>query len=70
MRPGHWVGVSLIATALAADVVLIRRDHEPISTVVRRSVVARTVVAYLAAHLLLEIPGDPLTALGRKVQRG
>ena len=56
LDPGEVVAVGLVGAALTADVVLIRRDCLPISTCVRRGVVARVVAAYLAAHLLFDLP--------------
>lgn len=68
--PGEWVALGVLGLALAADVVLIRVGHDPISTVVRRSVVARVAVAAITAHLVARIPHDPLTWAGGMVARG
>lgn len=69
MRPGDWVAAGLVAAALGIDVVLIRRSHDPISTCVRRSRTAKAITLCLAAHLVATVPGDPLTALGRRLTR-
>lgn len=62
---GLRVAGGLVAAALAADVVLIRRGHLPVSTAVRQSKAARAIAAGLACHLLFSIPHDPLSSLGR-----
>lgn len=64
-RPGDLIAVGLVLEALAIDWVLLRYQHETISTCVRRSFAAKCVVAYLAAHLILELPHDPLSRLDR-----
>lgn len=64
VEPGLAAGGGLVAAALVLDVALIRRKCEPISTVVRRSHVARAVVAYLACHLFWTWRWDPLSMLG------
>ena len=64
LEPGEWVAVALVVEALAADVWLIRRGHDPVSTCVRRNPTARRVVRWLSAHLGDEIRGDLLTAAG------
>ena len=64
--PGEYAAAGLVGAALVFDVVLIRRDCDPISTCVRRGFVARLAVVALAAHLLFHIRHDPLTwAAGR-----
>lgn len=67
---GLRAAAGLVATALAIDVLLIRRGHLPISSAVRQSRAARAVAAGLCAHLLFSIPHDPLSSLGRLVERG
>lgn len=69
LDPGELVAVGLVGAALAADVVLIRCDHLPVSTCVRRGLVARAAVLLLAAHLLFVLPFDPLSWLGGKCTR-
>lgn len=70
LEPGEWVAVGLVAQALVADVILIRRGHDPVSTAVRKNPHARRIVRWLAAHLSDDIPGDVLTwAGGRLVRR-
>jgi hypothetical protein len=69
MRPGHWTATGLIAAALAADVLLIRRGHEPISTAVRSSKIAKALTLALAAHLVMRIPHDPLHWAGERLTR-
>lgn len=66
LDPGELVAAGLVATALVADVVLIRCDHLPVSTCLRRNALARAAVLLLAAHLLFVLPFDPLSWLGGK----
>lgn len=68
--PGEWVALGVLGLALAADVVLIRRGHDPISTVIRRGVVSRLAVVALSAHLCTRIPHDPLSWAGARLTRG
>jgi hypothetical protein len=69
VRPGNWAAVGLVGSALAIDVVLIRRGEDPISTCVRTSRIGKATTAVLAAHLIATIPGDPLTALADRITR-
>lgn len=61
LLPGDWVALALIGEALLIDVVLVRGRHDPISTCVRRSLIAKAVVIGLGLHLCCTIPNDPLT---------
>jgi hypothetical protein len=65
LLPGEVVALVAVGGVLAADVVLIRKGHDPVSTCVRRNPHARRVVRALSAHLVDEIPGDLLTWAGR-----
>lgn len=69
MKPGDWLAAGLVVEALLLDVVLLRGGHDPISTCVRRSWLARAVTVALAAHLVAHVPHDPLSAAGRLVRR-
>lgn len=69
MKPGDWVALGLLAEALALDLLLIRRGHDPISTCVRRSFLAKAVTLGLAAHLVASIPHDPLSWIGRRLTK-
>jgi hypothetical protein len=69
LAPGEVVALALVAEALIADVVLIRKGHDPISTAVRRNPHARRMVRWLSAHLCDDIPLDVLTWLGGRVTR-
>lgn len=68
-RPALTCAAGLVLLGLAADLPLIRRGLPPISTATRQSRAARAIAAGLALHLIFEIPHDPLTALGRRVER-
>jgi hypothetical protein len=70
VKPGDWVAVCLVAEALLIDVFLLRRGHDPISTCVRRSWLARAAAVALCAHLCTHIPNDPLSRMAGKVSRG
>lgn len=65
--PGEVIAVALVVEALAADVWLIRKGHDPISTCVRRSATARRVVRWFGAHLTDSIPGDLLTFAAARI---
>lgn len=67
--PGEVIAVGLLAEALALDVLLLRRNHDLISTCLRRSYLARCVVLALAAHLCGSFRFDPLTAAGELLAR-
>jgi hypothetical protein len=69
VRPGNWAAVGLVGSALAIDVVLIRRGEDPISTCVRTSRIGKAATALLAAHLVATIPNDPLTAIADRITR-
>lgn len=69
VEPGEWVALALVAEALIADVLLIRKGHEPISTCVRASRAHRMVTLALTCHLCLTVPFDPLTYAGRRFTR-
>lgn len=66
-EPALLAWAAILGGAAVADVALIRAGHEPLSTVCRRSLFGRAVVVALAAHLVLRIKHDPLTALGRLI---
>lgn len=66
LEPGEWVAISAVAYVLAADVVLIRKGHEPVSTCIRRNAHWRRVVRAGAAHLTDTVPGDLLTMAGAR----
>lgn len=69
LEPGEWVALGLVAEALIADVVLIRRGHRPVSECVRTNAHSRRLVRALASHLTDTVPLDPLTMLGRWLER-
>jgi hypothetical protein len=69
LEPGEWVALTALSGVLAADVVLIRRGHDPVSTCIRRNPHTRRVVRALAAHLTDTVPLDLLTWAGRFVVR-
>lgn len=69
LEPGEWVAITAVAGVLAADVVLIRRGHKPVSECVRMNAHSRRVVRFLAGHLTDSIPLDPLTMAGRYLER-
>jgi hypothetical protein len=69
VRPGNWAACGLVGTALAIDVALIRRGHDPISTCVRTSRIGKATAALLAAHLVATIPHDPLSWAADQITR-
>lgn len=60
--------VATVAGITAADVLLLRRGHPPMSSYVRRSTGWRAFIVVLALHLLAEVPGDPFTWLGKRIK--
>lgn len=64
---GELLALGLVIEALALDVLLLKRRQDVISTCVRRSMAGRIITVYLAAHLTLSIPFDPLKLLGNRV---
>lgn len=68
-RPGLVIAVGLVAEALIADVWLLRKGHDSISTCVRESPGARRATRWLSAHLTDSIRGDLLVAAGSLIAR-
>lgn len=66
-RPGAVIAVALFAEALAADVWLVRKGHESISTCVRESATGRRATRWLCAHLTDSIRGDLLALAGARL---
>ena len=69
MRPANWAACGLVGTALAVDVALLRKGHDPISTCVRTSRIGKAATLLLAAHLIATIPNDPLSLAADWVTR-
>ena len=65
LEPGAYAWAALIVLALLVDVALVWRGFAPLSTIARRSPVARILISVLALHLVATVPYDPLTAAGR-----
>jgi hypothetical protein len=69
LDPGEWCAVALVTEALLLDLWLLRKGHDPISTVVRANPHARRVVRALSGHLTDNIPGDLLTLAGARLAK-
>lgn len=78
IRPAARAWIGLTGYIIAADVVLILTDpdHETMSSAFRDAIrhpIHRIPIilawSYVTAHLFLELPHDPLTELGRLVEK-
>jgi hypothetical protein len=69
LDPGEWAAIGLLSGGLSVSAVLVAAGYEPTSTCVRRSTLARIVVLILALHLCFTLKWDPLTWLGRQIER-
>ena len=61
--------LAAVAAGIAvADVALIRTSHPTLSTCIRTNKMLRPLVVYLAAHLLFDLPFDPLHYVSRELR--
>lgn len=69
LEPGEWAAIGLLSGGLSISAALIAAGHQPTSTCVRRSTIARAVVLVLAAHLCLDLDHDPITRAGQWIEQ-
>ena len=69
LRPGDWAALCLVAEAFAIDAVLIKGKQDTISTCIRSSMLAKVVAVGLTAHLIANLPFDPISRSGEWLER-
>lgn len=67
LEAGEVVALGLGAVGLCSSAVLVRKGLRPTSTCVRTSWPLRLFFGYLLLHMVIRIPGDPLTWIGKRL---